>query len=210
MDEPSLKKRIWGWYFFDWASQPYHTVIVTFIFGPFFAATAAGYFMSAGIDEQAADARAQSLWSLCLTITGLIVGFGGPIIGALADTAGRRMPWIVGFSVLYILGATGIWWTYPDGSTLWWALFSFGVGFIGAEFALIFTNAQLPGLGTKEEIGKISGVGFAFGYIGGLIALAILLTLFVEQSGGKTLIGLDPIFGLDAGAREGTRFAGPL
>jgi len=210
MAEPSLKKRIWGWYFFDWASQPYHTVLVTFIFGPFFASTAAAFFIDAGIDEQAADARAQSLWSLCLTITGLIVGFGGPIIGALADTAGRRMPWIVGFSTLYILGATGLWWTYPDGSTLGWALFSFGVGFVGAEYALIFTNAQLPGLGTKEEIGKISGVGFAFGYIGGLIALAILLTLFVGQPGGKTLIGLDPIFGLDADAREGTRFAGPL
>ncbi len=210
MPEPSLRKRIWGWYFFDWASQPYHTVLVTFIFGPFFASTAAAYFMGAGIDEQVADARAQSLWSLCLTVTGLIVGFGGPVIGALADTAGRRMPWIVGFSGLYVLGATGLWWTYPDGSTLSWALVSFGVGFVGAEYALIFTNAQLPGLGTKEEIGKISGVGFAFGYIGGLMALAILLTLFVEQPGGKTLVGLDPIFGLDAEAREGTRFAGPL
>ncbi|MGI9393041.1 MAG: MFS transporter [Boseongicola sp.] len=210
MPEPSLKKRIWGWYFFDWASQPYHTVLVTFIFGPFFASTAASFFMEAGMDELAADARAQSLWSLCLTITGLIIGFGGPIIGALADTAGRRMPWIIGFSALYVLGATGLWWTYADGSTLWWALFSFGVGFIGAEYALIFTNAQLPGLGTKEEIGKISGVGFAFGYIGGLIALAVLLILFVEQPGGKTLIGLDPIFGLDPDAREGTRFAGPL
>ena len=210
MAEPSLKKRIWGWYFFDWASQPYHTVLLTFIFGPFFASIAAAYFMGTGLEEQAADARAQTLWSVSLTIIGLIVGFGGPVMGALADTAGRRMPWITGFSALFVVGATGLWWTNPDGSNLSWALLSFGIGFVGAEYALIFTNAQLPSLGTREQIGQISGSGFAFGYVGGLIALAILLALFVEQASGKTLAGLDPIFGLDAAAREGTRAAGPF
>ena len=40
MADVSLKKRIWGWYFFDWASQPYHTVLLTFIFGPFFVSLA--------------------------------------------------------------------------------------------------------------------------------------------------------------------------
>ena len=98
MGEPSLKKRIWGWFFFDWASQPYHTVLLTFIFGPFFASVATEFYMTSGMDEAAADARAQSIWSLCLTLTGLTVGFGGPIMGALADTAGRRMPWIIAFS----------------------------------------------------------------------------------------------------------------
>ena len=61
MAEPSLKKRIWGWFFFDWASQPYHTVLLTFIFGPFIADTASVYFMNSGLAEDAADARAQSL-----------------------------------------------------------------------------------------------------------------------------------------------------
>ncbi|MDJ1015126.1 MAG: MFS transporter [Paracoccaceae bacterium] len=210
MSGPSAKRRVWGWYFFDWASQPYHTVLLTFIFGPFFAAIATEQFMSMGMEEQAADARAQSIWSLCLTITGLIIGFGGPVIGAFADTAGRRMPWIFGFSILYIIGAGALWWTDPGGSNLIWALVAFGIGFIGAEFALIFTNAQLPSLGSHKEVGKISGSGFAFGYTGGLIALAILLVFFVEQASGRTIAGLAPIFGLDPEAREGTRFAGPF
>lgn len=204
------RKRIWGWYFFDWASQPYHTLLVTFVFGPFFAAIASDYFMASGLVEEAADARAQSMWSLCLTITGLVIGFGAPFMGALADTAGRRMPWIVGFSILYMAGASGIWWTAPDGSNMWWALAAFGLGFIGAEYALIFVNSQLPSLGNKEEVGAISGSGFAFGYVGGLVALAIMLALFTEQPSGKTLIGLDPAFGLDASQREGTRFVGPF
>ena len=210
MAEPSLKKRIWGWYFFDWASQPFHTVLLTFVFGPFFAQIAANYFIGAGLAEDVADARAQSVWSLCLTLAGLVVGLGGPVMGALADTSGRRLPWIVVFSMLYVVGASALWWTNPDGSNLTYALIAFALGFVGAEFALIFTNAQLPGLGTKDQIGRISGSGFAFGYLGGLISLIIALLFLVEQTNGNTLIGIEPLFGLNPEIREGTRFVGPF
>lgn len=210
MTEPSLKKRIWGWYFFDWASQPYHTVLLTFVFGPFFAQIATDLYLSNGVDDQAARANAQTTWSWCLAISGLIVGFGAPVMNALADTTGRRMPWIAFFASLYVIGASALWWTNPDGSNLTFALVVFALGFIGAEFALVFTNAQLPGLGSKAEVGRISGSGFAFGYLGGLIALVLVLSLLVEQPNGKTIAELDPIFGLDASLREGTRFVGPF
>lgn len=207
----SERKRVWGWWWFDWASQPYHTLLVTFVFGPFFASVAAAYFIGQGLNEQAADAEAQALWSLALTISGLIIGFGAPLMGAMADSTGRRRPWILGFSVLYVLGASALWFTQPDGSNMWAMLTAFGVGFIGAEFALIFINSQLPGLVEDEKVGKVSGSGFAFGYIGGLVALAIMLVFFMEQPGGKTLVGLDPGLGLlDAAAREGTRVVGPF
>lgn len=207
----SVKKRIWGWYFFDWASQPYHTLLVTFIFGPYFASVAAAYYLGTGLDEQAADAQAQSVWAACLTITGLIIGFGAPVLGALADSSGRRVPWIFAFSVLYVAGSAALWFALPDGSNMIWMLVAFGIGFIGAEYALIFTNSQLPSLGTDDEIGKISGSGFAFGYLGGFVTLIVFLLLFAEQGNGKTLIGLDPAFGLlDGAAREGTRAVGPL
>ena len=206
----SRRKRIWGWWFFDWASQPYHTLLVTFIFGPYFAGVAAEYFLTTGLDELAADARAQSVWSLCLAVTGLIIGFGAPLIGALADITGRRMPWIMAFSLMYVVGAFGLWWTLPDASTMWAMLILFGIGFVGAEYALIFINAQLPDLGSQQEIGKISGSGFAFGYLGGLVSLALMLALFVEQGNGKTLAGLDPVLGLDPAASEGTRSVGPF
>ena len=203
-------KKLWGWYFFDWATQPYSTLMLTFVFGPFFATIAAEVYLGSGLNEEAADARAQGLWSLCLTVVGLIVGFGAPIIGAVADVTGRRLPWIIGFSALYVIGSMSLWWTQPDGSNMLWMLCAFGIGFIGAEFALIFTNAQLPNLGPIKLIGKISGTGFAFGYVGGLLSLVIMLALFLEQPSGKTLLGVDPVFGLDATQREGTRFVGPL
>ncbi len=206
----SAKRRILGWYFFDWASQPYHTVLLTFVFGPFFAAIATAYFAGTGLDEQAADARAQSVWSFCLFAAGLCVAIGAPFLGALADRT-RRMPWIALFSVVYIAGASALWFTQPDGSNLYLALAFFAVGFVAAEYALIFTNAQLPGLATRTEIGRLSGSGFAFGYLGGLIALVVCLLLLVEQGTGRTLIGLSPGFGLfDAEVREGTRAVGPF
>lgn len=211
MAEISARKRIWGWYWFDWASQPYHTLLLTFVFGPFFAAVGAEYYMAQGLLEEAADAKAQSLWSWGLAAAGLIVGFGAPLMGALADTAGRVRPWVAFFALLYIVGAASLWWTYPDGSTLWAMILMFALGFIGAEFALVFTNSQLPSLADQDEVGKISGSGFAFGYVGGLVALAIMLVFFMEQPNGKTLVGLTPGFGLlDAEAREGTRIVGPI
>jgi len=211
MAEISTRKRIWGWFFFDWASQPYHTVLLTFIFGPFFVSLASENFLSQGIETEQAKANAQAMWSFTLTITGLIIGFCAPVLGALADTGGRKIPWIIGFSSMLVAGAACLWFTAPDGSNLMWMLVAFAFGFIGAEFALIFINAQLPSLGTQEEIGKISGSGFSFGYAGGVLSLFLLLLLFVEQPNGKTLIGFDPLFGLlDASARQGTRSTGPF
>ncbi|MEO0567888.1 MAG: MFS transporter [Pseudomonadota bacterium] len=210
MAEISQRKRRFGWYFFDWASQPYHTLIVTFVFGPYFAAVAAENFMASGLTEMAADARAQGLWSTALAVSGLIIAFGAPLIGAIADNAGRRIPWIVGFSVLYLLGALGIWWTLPDGSNMLFALCLFCLGFIGAEYALIFVNSQLPSITSEDAAGATSGNGFAFGYLGGLLALIFMLVFFQAMDSGKTVVGVSPIFGLDPGAQEDKRIVGPF
>ncbi|WP_127113027.1 MFS transporter [Shimia sediminis] len=211
MTKISARKKIWGWWFFDWASQPYHTLLVTFIFGPFFAVVAKEYYLGAGLDSEVAKANAQSLWAWNMAIAGLIIGFGAPIMGALADTRGRRRPWIIGFSVMYVVGAFALWFIALDGSNLFLMLGFFSLGFIGAEYALIFINSQLPELGTEEEVGEISGSGFAFGYFGGLMSLIIVLVVFAEMAGDKTIAGLSPGFGLlDPEQKEGTRAVGPL
>ena len=198
MSEVSTKKRIWGWFFFDFASQPYNTLLLTFIFGPYIATV---------IDD---GTKAQSVWGFGIGAAGIIIAIFAPILGAIADNSGNRIRWVWLFSVMYFIGAFGLWWSAPENFNLYFVLVSFAIGLIGMEFATIFTNSMLPDLGTKEEIGKISGSGWAFGYVGGLIALVIMLLLFDDGTGGKTLIGRDPLFGLDTTAREGTRFVGPF
>lgn len=205
------KKRIWGWMAFDWASQPFYTLGLTFIFGPYFAAVAADYYLGAGMDAGASKAQAQSLWSGGQTIAGLCIAFTAPFLGAFADNSGRKIPWIAFFSIVYVIATTALWVLMPHGGGLVLALVIFYVGFIAAESALNFVNAILPSLGNKDEIGRISGSGAAFGYWGGVVSLAIMLLLFVEQDNGRTIfLELDPPFGLNADEKEGTRFAGPF
>lgn len=192
------KRRIWGWYFFDWASQPFLTLMLSFIFAPYFA-TVVG------------DAvHAQELWGAGLAVSGVTIAVLAPILGAVADTAGRRMPWIVFFSALYVLGSAALWYAVPGADSVLFILIAFGIGMIGMEFATIFTNALLPGLAPSTETGRISGSGFAFGYWGGVLSLAVMLVFFAENESGRTLAGLAPAFGLDPAMREGTRFVGPF
>ncbi|MEM1235559.1 MAG: MFS transporter [Pseudomonadota bacterium] len=212
MAKVSAKKRIWGWMSFDWATQPFYTLGLTFIFGPYFADVVSQYFLNSGLEEQAADARAQSVWSWGQALAGLFIAFTAPVLGAYADSTGRRLPWLILFSVIYVIGAWMLWFMVPDGSAWLFCLIAFSVAFIAAEFALIFTNAILPSLGTQEEIGKISGDGASIGYWGGFVALIIMLALFFEldAEAGTTALGANPPFGLNGMEREGTRAVGPF
>lgn len=209
--EIPAKKRIWGWYFFDWASQPYNTLLLTFIFAAYFAEVASNSYMASGLDEEAAKAAAQAFWGTGLTVAGICIAILSPIAGAIADGSGRRMNWIKVFSVLYVAGAFSLWWLTPDASIMLWAVVFFVIGFVSMEMATSFVSALLPSLVKEADIGKASGHGFAFGYLGGLVALIIMFGFFAEDGQtGKTLAGLDPPFGLDPNAREGTRFVGPF
>jgi len=198
MVDVSPRKRIWGWYFFDWASQPYNTLLLTFIFGPY-------------VNDLLGDgSAAQTAWGYGVGIAGLLIAVGSPWLGAVADRAGGRMGFIWLFSLMYVLGAWGLWYAAPGDYNLILILLSFGIGLIGMEFATTFTNAMMPDLCEPGDIGRISGNGFAFGYLGGFLALVLMLALFAEGPGGKTLIGISPLFGLDPAAREGTRAVGPF
>ena len=73
------RKRIWGWFFFDWASQPYNTLLLTFIFGP--------YVVSVVGD----GSKAQAIWGYGIGGAGLVIAVLAPLLGAVADRSGGRM-----------------------------------------------------------------------------------------------------------------------
>ncbi|KEJ90501.1 MFS transporter [Sulfitobacter donghicola] len=207
----SQRKRIWGWYFFDWASQPYNTLILTFIFGPYFTGTLSANLIADGMADEAARAQAQAYWGWGLAATGILIAILAPVLGAIADNSGRKMPWIWLFSAMYFVGSGALWWSAPQDFSVLWTLFFFGMGLIGMEFATIFTNSYLPELSDDPaELGRISGSGWAFGYVGGLIALVIMLLLFQATANGTTMIGLQPLFGMDTETKADTRIVGPL
>jgi UMF1 family MFS transporter len=191
-------RRLWGWYFFDWASQPYNTLLLTFIFTPY-------------VTEILGDGtRSQAAWGYGIGVAGLIIAVLSPVLGAIADKTGGRMRFIWLFSALYVIGAWGLWWAVPDDFNLWLVISCFCVGLVAMEFATTFTNGMMPDLCRPEDLGRVSGSGWAFGYLGGMTALILMLVLFAENKDGVTLLGNAPALGLDPETREGTRAVGPL
>ncbi|MGR3756286.1 MAG: MFS transporter [Tranquillimonas sp.] len=192
-------RQVAGWMMFDWASQPFATLLLTFVFAPYFATVVGD------------PVRAQALWGWALTLSGLAIALLAPVLGAVADGTGRRMPWIAAFSLLYMVGAAGLWWAAPGAvDRVPWILASFAIGLIGMEFATIFTNAMLPDLGPRHALGRISGTGWAVGYVGGVLSLALVMLFLAENEAGRTFLGRPPALGLDPATREGTRAVGPL
>lgn len=201
LTRPATRLGIFSWMLFDWAAQPYFTLLITFIFAPYFTAHVAPD-----------PVTGQAIWGQAMGIGGLIIAVLAPLLGALADTSGPRKPWIGAFSVLLVAGAALLWFAVPgEGSPVTLTLIAFVVGLIGLEFATVFTNAMMPSLVSRAELGKLSGSGWALGYVGGVISLFIVLGLMsANAETGRTLFGLSPIFGLDPATHAGDRATGPL
>ncbi|QRG06430.1 MFS transporter [Xanthobacter dioxanivorans] len=195
------RRAILGWILFDPACQPYFTLITTFIFAPYFASAVAP-----------TPADGQALWGFATGAAGLVIALCSPVLGAVADAAGRRKPWIAVFGLMLMAGAAGLWFAAPgDTARIPFVLAAFAVGTIGVEFATVFNNAIMPSLAPPERLGRLSGTGWAAGYFGGLVSLALMLAFFSTQPDtGLTLLGRPPAFGLEAAAREGDRFSGPF
>jgi MFS transporter, UMF1 family len=80
-----------------------------------------------------------------------------------------------------------------------------------AEFTTVFTNSIMPSLVPHDQLGRLSGTGWAVGYAGGLLSLALTAGLIVpDPMTGKTLLGLDPLIAVNTVSREGDRLIGPF
>lgn len=191
-----------SWMLFDWSAQPFYTLILTFLFAPYFANVVVGD-----------GPRGQALWGYGAAVAGIIVAIGSPFLGAFADGRGQRKPWIALFSVILAAAMATLWVATPAASmsTILLVLFAFVCATAAAEFTAVFTNAIMPGLVPPNELGRLSGAGWACGYFGGLVSLALVAGLVVPSpETGKTLLGLQPLIPLDIAAREGDRLVGPL
>lgn len=195
------RRAVVAWIFFDWAAQPYFTLITTFVFAPYFATFVA-----------ATPAEGQSLWGFATAAAGLLIAAMSPVLGAVADASGRRKPWIAAFGALLVLGSALMWVGRPgDPNVIVPVLIAYAIATVGVEFATVFNNAMMPSLVPPDKIGRLSGTGWATGYIGGILSLALVLGfLAASPEGGRTLLGLAPLFGLDPAMHEGDRVTGPL
>ena len=190
-----------SWIFFDWAAQPYFTLITTFVFAPYFASFVASD-----------AASGQALWGFATAAAGLAIALLSPLLGAIADASGRRKPWIAVFGALLVIGASAMWIGKPGNPDIIpMLLLAYAIASVGVEFATVFNNAMMPTLVPPDRIGRLSGTGWATGYVGGILSLVLVLGfLAANAETGKTLFGFTPLFGLDPVMHEGDRITGPL
>src|SRR5713226_4281770 len=145
-----------SWIFFDWAAQPYFTLITTFVFAPYFATHVAPD-----------PASGQALWGFATAAAGLMIALMSPVLGSIADASGRRKPWIAAFGALLVIGSCLMWFGKPgDVRAMPPLLLGYGVATIGVEFATVFNNAMMPTLVPPDQIGRLSGTGWATAYVG--------------------------------------------
>ncbi|MCB1484938.1 MAG: MFS transporter [Hyphomicrobiaceae bacterium] len=196
-----LRARV-SWMLFDWAAQPYYTLVQTFLFAPYFANMVAN-----------SPTHGQTMWGYAAAIAGLMIAIISPFLGAVADGHGRRKLWMLILSLVFLTGLCTLWLAVPgaSSSTIFAVLTGFVLATIAAELMTVFSNAIMTGLAPKDELGRLSGTGWAVGYFGGLASLALVAGLLVPLPGqSQTLLGLTPLLTLDAASHQGDRLTGPF
>ena len=187
-----------SWALFDWANQPFFTIITTFIFAP--------YFANVVVSDPVAG---QAAWAFTQSASGVLIALMSPFLGAMADAGGPRKPYILTFQALLALGCGALWFAYPGRPDLVTPISAaIIVATIGAEMSIVFNNAQLPHIVRPERMGWLSGFGWGLGYCGGLLALFAVLAVGQPALFGFGT-GTQPLFGLDARSHELERLMGP-
>jgi UMF1 family MFS transporter len=174
------RRGLWAWAFYDWANNAFFTVIMTFVFATYFAEHVAQQQRATPLSEGpgASDSVVgMSTWGFALSISGLIIALGGPVIGAVADRGGRRKPWLASFTAICAAATAALWFVKPDRLYLYLAVPLVMVAQIAADYATLFYNAMLPAIASREQLGRWSGWGWALGYGGGLGCLLIASAL---------------------------------
>lgn len=167
------KKEVFAWSVYDLANTAFSALFVTFFFPLYIKQYLGGNEFQIG---------------LVFGLSMLFVAFTVPVIGALSDRLGRRMPFIILFTIL-CCGATYL----VIYANLKWALI---FGFIANFFyhaALTVYNAILPRISSKKDVGRVSGIGVSVGYIGTFLSL-LMTWMILHYFGWETLSGVKAMF----------------
>jgi MFS transporter, UMF1 family len=160
-------RAIWSWALQDFANSPFTTLVVTFVY--------ATYFTQAIAPDPITGTE---LWSRAVSITALIVALASPVLGAIADRGGYRKLFFLASVVICIVATTLLFRPLPG--QVMFALVVFVVANVAFEASEVFYNAFLPDLAPPERVGRISGLGWGMGYIGGLLALVVALVALIQ------------------------------
>jgi len=182
---PTKKSTILSWALWDWGLQPFNTIIVTFIFTALYLTTES--FLPADVaalaDEdplkEAALADLASGLGWGSTIAGLLILALAPVLGQQADAHGRQKLWLGIGTAGTVLSMFALWFAEPTPRLFWFAVAMISIGIVLGEIASVNYNALLVSIATPQNIGRISGLGWGFGYVGGVVALVLVVVFYM-------------------------------
>jgi len=189
-----------GWVLFDWSCQPFYTLITTFLFAPFFTSVVVS------------GPSGAALWGYIAGLSAILVAIGSPVLGAVADARGRSKPLMAAIAVVFAVSQALLWYAEPGitGPQLWLVVVAMIVATACSEYATVLNNALMPRLVPSDQLGRISGIGWAVGYIGGIVSLLLMAAFIViDPNTGKTMLGLESLIPSDP-SRPADRIVGPL
>lgn len=162
------RRATWAWALWDWAEQPYPTLMQTFIFPLYLTGAVAANIKNPDVFVG---------WSTA--IAGVLLAVMAPVMGRRSDENGRRKFWLlVNTAILALI--TGLsFFVEPKPEYFLFGLILYGLGSVIQESAFINYYAMLKGVTTEKNIGRVSGFAWGLGYVGGIVLLLISLICFV-------------------------------
>lgn len=168
--------QVLAWGLWDWGSAAYNAVILTFVFSV--------YLTDAVGADLPGEVSANSWLGYSIGASGLLIALMAPVIARRADAAGRRKRAVAIWTALTILTMAGLFFVEDDYSFLALGLVLLGLGSIFFELASVSYNAVLSQVSTPGTVGRVSGFGWAMGYLGGIVLLLVVYAGFIVGDGG--------------------------
>ena len=184
--DPVTPREILAWCFFDFANSSFSILIVTIGYSVYFVqvvASESGY-------------NPEQLWSWGYACSMFIVALCAPILGATADATARKKRWLGRCTALCVVSTAALFFVVPG--DIWFGLIVFGLANIGFDLAFMLYSAFLVEISTRSNMGRISGYGWGFGYLGGLLALGLAFPLLKGGLGPENLVNYRLSFVLTA------------
>ncbi len=175
------KREVFGWAMYDFANSGYTTVVLTAVFN--------AYFVSVVAQGAAWGTLA---WTLAIAASSLIVMLTLPAVGAHADLRANKKRLLVGCTVACVLGTLALVGAGPG--DLWLAVLAIVVSNVAFSYGESLTAAFLPELARPEALGRVSGWGWSFGYLGGMLTLGLsLVYVLAAQQRGEPATSFVPV-----------------
>ncbi|WP_043441602.1 MFS transporter [Arthrobacter sp. L77] len=164
-----FSRPVLAWASWDWGAAAFNAVMTTFVFTVYLTSDAFG-----------GEARASQVLGWGLAAAGLLIALLAPVIGQRSDSGGRRKLWLgVNSAIVAVLTAL-CFFVFPSPEMLILGVALIAAANIFFEFAGVNYNAMLTQVSTPATIGRVSGFGWAMGYVGGIVALVVVLVVFIE------------------------------